>query len=207
MLFPLFLSLRKFQGFGSSEPGTVDEDQLYMRNIFWSSEWTKIYVKTKLYTLSKTKQEDEFIVRISTCKPGNSRRQEQWVWSCSQTKEFLWDKCRSYLAFSDVLPSGLLPYLGRGSWVRGTKKSKDSVNKLGIWGLAGVWGLTGVTLLISEKSWKFLQLTLGKVKFHFCLLYLCWPTPFLPHKWLSCRFRPIYISYKSQNHTQQGGRS
>ena len=40
-LFLMLLSLRKFQELW--EPGTMDKDQIYMRNIFWSSEWPNIY--------------------------------------------------------------------------------------------------------------------------------------------------------------------
>ena len=34
-MLPLLLSLRKFQGFQEFDRGTVDEDQIYMRNILW----------------------------------------------------------------------------------------------------------------------------------------------------------------------------
>ena len=91
--------------------------------------------KPKVCILNQTKQKDEFLARLLTCKPENSRLQEQWVLSCSQTKGFLGVKCWSYLAFSaDWLPSDLLPYLDQDSWVRGTRKSRDDRNRIGFGG-------------------------------------------------------------------------
>ena len=35
------------KGFGRWESGAVDEEQIYLRNIFWSSEWLNIYISYK----------------------------------------------------------------------------------------------------------------------------------------------------------------
>lgn len=116
------------------------------------------------------KQSDEFIARLSTCKPGNSRLLKQWVSSCSQTKGFLWGKCGSYLALSaDWLLRGLLPYLDQGGWVMGTMKSRDGVNRLGSWEFAGAlfWLLRRAVnyckdrlTFLYEPKWTFSVLSL-----------------------------------------------
>ena len=92
--------------------------------------------KTRFCMLRKTKQTDEFIARFSVYKPGNSRLQEQWVLSCSQTKEILWEEYRSCLAFSaGLLPGGLLSYLDQGSWVRKWENPEMALKDL----LSGAW--------------------------------------------------------------------
>lgn len=63
-----------------------------------------------LCTLTKTKQNDEFVAKLSISKSENLRWKEQCLPSCSQTGGFLWGKCRSHFFFSVYwLPRGLLP--------------------------------------------------------------------------------------------------
>ena len=40
---PVACIVRNSKRFGRHEPGTVEEDQIYMINIFWSSKWPNIY--------------------------------------------------------------------------------------------------------------------------------------------------------------------
>ena len=68
---------------GSSQPRDGTQDSCIACRFF------TIWAKIKLFRLSETKQKDEFVVRVSTRKLGNSRLWEQWVLSCSQTKRLL----------------------------------------------------------------------------------------------------------------------
>lgn len=47
------------------------------RALFPMLDQGPVIVKTILCILSKTKQKNEFIARVSACKPGNSKLQEQ----------------------------------------------------------------------------------------------------------------------------------
>lgn len=98
-------------------------------------------------------------------EPGNSRLLEPRVLSCSQTSERILLGANAEVAwlFSWLLSSVLLPYLDQGSWVRGTKTSKDDMNRLGIWELAGVlcWFLKRAVN----------SCNLGKIKFCFSLMH------------------------------------
>lgn len=136
--------------------------------------------KPRLCTLIKAKQKDEFIARVFTCKPGNSRLWEQWVPSCSQTKGFLCSKCRCFWLFQ-LIGCLVVFFL---IWIMVAELGEKEVQR---W-LEETWclGIGWRPLLVSEKSYKFLQLMLGGVKFHFSLMCLHWPTPCcLWHKWLN----------------------
>lgn len=43
---PLLLSIRKFEAFGSCEPGTMDNDQIYMKTTYWPLD-DQIYISNK----------------------------------------------------------------------------------------------------------------------------------------------------------------
>ena len=74
-----------------------------------------------LCTLTKTKQNDEFVAKLSISKSENLRWKEQCLPSCSQTGGFLWGKCRSHFFFSVYwLPRGLLPY-----WIKDSESGEQ----------------------------------------------------------------------------------
>lgn len=94
--------------------------------------------KTKLHILNKTKQKDELISRLLTSNLGNSKLWEQSILSRLQAKGFLWGNAAVIQFFpADWLPSRL-SYLDQGSCVKGSRKSREGVIRVGIWGLAGV---------------------------------------------------------------------
>ena len=105
--------------------------------------------KTKVCVLNKTKQKDEIYCETSACKVGNSRLWEQWVLGCSQTKEFLWDKCGSFWLFQ-LMRCLVVFFLDFGWLAESCEQESPEVawktwHRLGTWELAGVlrWFLIG----------------------------------------------------------------
>lgn len=95
-------------------------------------------------------------------------------------RDFLCSKCRCFWLFQ-LIGCLVVFFL---IWIMVAESGEKEVQR---W-LEETWclGIGWRPLLVSEKSYKFLQLMLGGVKFHFSLMCLHWPTPCcLWHKWLN----------------------